>query len=323
MSRFNISVVVPCFNAAPYLGQAVDSVLAQTFPPAEIFIVDDGSTDGSLEIAQRFGPPVQVMRQENSGPSAARNRGISCAKGDWIAFLDADDVWEPEKLERQSDAARPDTVCVHTYWYGFGKQQFVYDFRNTTPEERYTVESFLRQRCPLCPSSIMVRADIPARFPIWTRYAEDVLYFIELIQYGRFALVPEPLTGYRIHGSSATAKPGSWVYFHQTRYRWLLENRDRFSAEEWDRLQQGVLQDLVGHVWEYYRKRQWRDFEVAREYLQTFSGDALVDRVLRQRVYPAHFYTTLDLARRVPGAIRRRLGRLGGRLFSQAHEGRP
>jgi len=96
-----VSVVVPAYNAGRFLLRAVESVRAQTYPAHEIIVVDDGSTDESPDLIQRYIPPVRCFRQENSGAAVARNRGIQEATGNWIAFLDADDYWYPQKLERQ------------------------------------------------------------------------------------------------------------------------------------------------------------------------------------------------------------------------------
>jgi glycosyltransferase involved in cell wall biosynthesis len=100
----SVSVVIPAFNAAETLAEAIESALAQTREPLEVLVVDDGSTDATAEIAERFGPPVICIQTANSGVSRARNTGIERAAGDYVAFLDADDLWRPEKLERQLDA---------------------------------------------------------------------------------------------------------------------------------------------------------------------------------------------------------------------------
>ncbi len=108
----SISVVVTSYNSQDTIGDAVASVLAQTHLPEEIIVVDDGSTDKSLEVLAQFAGRITVVRQDNQGPSAARNAGIAAASGEWIAFLDGDDSWHPEKLalqlvamDRFSDAA--------------------------------------------------------------------------------------------------------------------------------------------------------------------------------------------------------------------------
>src|SRR5258708_19685267 len=99
-----VSVIIPCYNGRRFLSQAIDSVLVQTIVPAEIIVVDDGSTDDSAEVAESYGPPVRVIRQANQGESAARNVGIAAARGDYLLFLDAADLLESQSLEILADA---------------------------------------------------------------------------------------------------------------------------------------------------------------------------------------------------------------------------
>src|SRR5581483_4857500 len=96
-----VSVVVPVYNGAKYLRQALDSALGQTYPRLQLVIVDDGSTDSSAEIIASYGPRLCSIRQANAGVACARNAGIRAAAGDLIAFLDQDDWWLPEKVDRQ------------------------------------------------------------------------------------------------------------------------------------------------------------------------------------------------------------------------------
>lgn len=103
-----VSVIIPVFNAERYLGEALESVLRQVHTPVEIIVVDDGSTDGSSAVAKGFGPAVRVVTQPNQGPSVARNCGIGLAHGDYLAFLDADDLWMKYKLQRQLQALTAD-----------------------------------------------------------------------------------------------------------------------------------------------------------------------------------------------------------------------
>jgi glycosyltransferase involved in cell wall biosynthesis len=96
-----ISCVVPAFNSEKYISEALESILAQTYRPIEILVVDDGSTDGTVERVLSFGDAVGLLQQETAGPAATRNSGLQETEGPIVAFLDADDLWHPEKLERQ------------------------------------------------------------------------------------------------------------------------------------------------------------------------------------------------------------------------------
>ncbi len=96
-----VSVIIPTYNAAAYLPDALQSALAQTVLDLEVLVVDDGSTDETATLMRTYGPPVRYLPQPNGGVAAARNRGIAESRGRYVAFLDADDVWLPHKLERQ------------------------------------------------------------------------------------------------------------------------------------------------------------------------------------------------------------------------------
>lgn len=102
----SVSVIIPLYNAEPFLAQTIESVLGQTHPPQQVIVVDDGSTDQSAQIARRYGAAVELVRQPNAGGAQARNRGVALAHGDLLAFLDNDDWWAPEKLAWQLDALR-------------------------------------------------------------------------------------------------------------------------------------------------------------------------------------------------------------------------
>lgn len=102
----DISVVIPCYNAARYIAATLRSVFAQGDAVGEVVVVDDGSRDGSADLVRREFPDAKVVVQPNAGVAAARNRGIASAVHDWIAFVDADDIWMPGKLQRQQEALR-------------------------------------------------------------------------------------------------------------------------------------------------------------------------------------------------------------------------
>jgi glycosyltransferase involved in cell wall biosynthesis len=96
-----VSCIVPAYNAAYFLKQALDSALAQTHGSLQLIVVDDGSTDATADIAAQFGGNIELISQSNCGVAAARNRGLAAARGEFIAFLDADDLWSPQKLSLQ------------------------------------------------------------------------------------------------------------------------------------------------------------------------------------------------------------------------------
>lgn len=113
MSR--VSVIIPTYNHARFLGEAIDSALRQTHAPGEVIVIDDGSTDETADVLTRYEGRIKIVSQQNRGVAAARNAGVALASGQLLAFLDADDVWLPAKLERQVARfqAEPDIGLVH------------------------------------------------------------------------------------------------------------------------------------------------------------------------------------------------------------------
>ncbi len=117
-----ITCIVAVYNGQPYLAEALDSILAQTYRPLELVVVNDGSTDETARVIEGYGDTVRAVWQPNGGPAAARNHGLSLAGGEFIAFLDADDRWHPEKLSRQMACfdARTDlemsVTLVQNFW---------------------------------------------------------------------------------------------------------------------------------------------------------------------------------------------------------------
>ena len=117
-----VSCIVPAYNAARYVSQALRSILRQTYRATEVIVVDDGSTDATPRVLEGYAPRVKVLHQANAGVAAARNAGASIAGGEFVAFLDADDLWHPRKLVRQMECFRhgagPDLCFTHVrnFW---------------------------------------------------------------------------------------------------------------------------------------------------------------------------------------------------------------
>lgn len=152
MNTTGISLIIPAYNAERYLGEAMDSVLGQTLSPQQIIVVDDGSTDGTAEVARGYGDAVVFVSQNNLGTAAARNRGLSLADQPLITFLDADDRYRPEKLERQRERllAQPEAMMCMCRGLDFVSPDYAaasMERVETTPRYRPgQVESWLVKR---------------------------------------------------------------------------------------------------------------------------------------------------------------------------------
>lgn len=153
-----VSVIIPTYNRADFLKEAVDSVLTQTFHDVELIVVDDGSTDHTRQLLQSYGQQLRSVTQENRGVSSARNIGIHASTGEYIALLDSDDLWLPNKLEQQVTVMeqQPDLQLCHTeeIWIRRGKR--------VNPKKKHQKHGgYIFPYClPLCvisPSSVMMR----------------------------------------------------------------------------------------------------------------------------------------------------------------------
>lgn len=288
-----VSVVIPCYNAASFLRETLESVLVQTRPPFEVLVIDDGSTDGSAAIAEAFCASVRVIRQENQGESAARNRGVNLAQGEWIAFLDADDIWMPEKLDRQLALVAPDVIAVHTNYYEFGRRSAIRDYSATPEAERYTPDNMLFT--PLFPSSVIVRKSHCPEFPTWTRNGEDWFWCQELAFKGRIRLVPEVLCGYRLHefnqGIRDITAP---IRTHQTAERWIQEHRSELSLEAIELLRRHWLKRTAKAALRSKARRDWDSYWKLRRHLMPFHEYPETGRILAQKVYPRWLYVLKD-----------------------------
>lgn len=198
-----VSVVMPVYNAAKYLKESIDSALAQVDVAVQVVAVDDGSSDNSLEILASYGDRVTALSQKNAGPAAARNAALAQAIHPWVAFLDADDLWEPTKLKIQLEsAAATNAVVVYTNSVNFGDVERVGDLR--LPPDRMPAgdvfEALLMDNF-ITMSSVMVKrqalADVGG-FDAAFRGTEDWNLWLRLAaESAVFTPVPEPLVKYR------------------------------------------------------------------------------------------------------------------------------
>ena len=239
-----VSAVIPTHNRAQFVGEAVDSVLAQSRPVNEIIVVDDGSTDDTVERLKRYGPAIRCVSQQNRGPSAARNRGIKEAHGDFVAFLDSDDLWVPRTIELQLDffARHPDTEFV------FGNMvNFSQGTEKETPEIRHSVvedyllanpaglenffELLIEQNFVATPTVMARRASLNkvGDFDETRSIAEDFDYWLRAAIRCRWGFVNATLSRRRRHTGNLISTWTRWnvamVQVLETTARSLAEGR--------------------------------------------------------------------------------------------------
>ncbi len=225
------SVVIPTFNRWPLVGDAIDSVLAQTFESFELIVVDDGSTDDSARIIEeQYGDRARIIRQANKGVSSARNAGIAAAKAAWIVFLDSDDLWTPDKLERQHKAIidDPSLQVLHTdeIWERGG--------RRVNPGRRHLKtgsiddgadQLFNRSlaTCLISPSSVAVHSEVfrtAGLFDESLPVCEDYDMWLRIMVFCRIGYLPEKLTIKRNeYGAKCRAVQLSSSVWGMDRYR--------------------------------------------------------------------------------------------------------
>jgi len=208
----NVSCIIPCYNAERFLSEALESALAQTCPPTEVIVIDDGSTDRSPEVAATYAGRITYVRQDNAGPAAARNRGMELARGEFIAFLDADDLWHREKLERQAArfAERPELEICITHLTAFWEAEVRHEeetLRGRLGADRalpgYVLQTMLARRSAFEKIGVLNPA---------LRFGEDTDWFIRARDAGiALELMPDALLFRRFHSSNLTRSRGNAV----------------------------------------------------------------------------------------------------------------
>jgi glycosyltransferase involved in cell wall biosynthesis len=249
-----VSVIIPTFNRSAYVMEAVASVLAQTRPPMELIVVDDGSEDDTLVALERFGTSsVRVLSQTHSGVSAARNTGIRNASGEWLAFLDSDDLWKPRKLASQLHflSTHPHLKICQT------EEIWIRNGRHLNPSkchqkpEGYCFERLL-DRCLVSPSAVMIHRalfeeiglfdeSLPAceDYDLWLRigcrHPVGLLKEPLIIKRGghadQLSATVEALDRYRIHALSKLLGTAPLSAEQRAQAMEMLEHKSRIYAQ--------------------------------------------------------------------------------------------
>jgi glycosyltransferase involved in cell wall biosynthesis len=298
-----VSVAIPCYNAEPFLSETLGSVFAQTYPVLEVIVVDDGSTDGSAAITEKFGSRVRVIRQKNQGESVARNRAIDEARGNWIALLDADDLWDPGKIAAQVDAIerRPECCCCYTDIYRFNRSGR--SAVEQPPESHLWPNARVAMIFDWCvqASSAIVRTDAArsVRFPEEVRFGEDTLFFARLRDHGPFVRVPKALTGYRSSTSQQTHSEDRLLKSIIEKNHWFERRQDEFTPEERAYFRTRLREELVHCHDRLYWRRQIELVNECRSAYQRLFPDDPFPESFRRPLYPSWLFRFRDRVSRL------------------------
>ncbi len=231
-----ISVIIPVYNTELLLNRCLDSIFSQTTRyDLEVICVDDGSTDGSVDLIKHRKENIILLQQTNSGPSKARNRGVEQATGKYLAFIDADDYWLPGFIDKTVDFLESHTECVganviqrHCILSG----EIIFPILKDNPQEAYVIDNFFEtwfQQGFMCTGSSMLRTDVvkaTGGMREDLRICEDVEFWWLISTYGKIGMIPEVL--FVSDGTQITKNVG-----------WVEKNRRRWASaiplEQWER----------------------------------------------------------------------------------------
>lgn len=286
-----ISVIMPNFNGARLIARSIESVMQQTFRELELIVVDDGSSDESVAVVNGTGDPrVRLVQQDHEGVCAARNRGIACARGGYIAFLDSDDTWAPNCLERLHDAIRhaPEAALAYCGWQNIGlggdrdKPFIPPDYETPDKTElwlrnsRWPIHAALTRK-----AAIVAAGGFNPHFPT----SEDFLLWLKIVVQNRIVRVPEVLAFYYHHaGARATRDRVRMALNHFEAQRdFLRKHPDIRKKLGRDRVRALTVGELLDRGYESY----WR-------------GDLADARRIFRRVMQAGYGGGADWKRMLP-----------------------
>ncbi len=223
-----VSVIIPAYNCADHITESVESALAQDYPNKEIIIIDDGSTDNTLNVLSPFAGKIIVIQQQNAGSAAARNTGIKAAKGEFVAFLDSDDLWFPGKLSLQLGymISNPSIGLVYHAWGVWEPdQQGKYSPLSipTLPQDKFAIDADksgwiyekLFSDSIIHTTSAMIRRELIEKAGLFDeelRKGQDYEYWFRISRYTQVRKLQAVLSVYRINLQSVTNQPSAVNY---------------------------------------------------------------------------------------------------------------
>ncbi len=253
-----VSVVIPTYKSKRFISEAIDSVLRQTFEDREVIVVDDGCPEGTGDfVEEKYGDSVRLIRQENAGPGAARNTGITSSSGEWVAFLDSDDWWEPEKLEVQLALAdeHPEYGLISSSYYKDEKGKYEERTRHGPSGWVYR-EVFMANY--IRTSTVMIRRDCFDRVGLFDTslpLTQDYDLWLRMSHDYPVGYINRPLATYRHHPGGISRK--------------VLESREYFLkilTKNYDpeRIPRSLYRKRIGYI-HYHIAKHCRGPELAEK----------------------------------------------------------
>ena len=303
-----VSVIIPSYNRADLVGQTIENMLRQTLPPHEVIVVDDGSTDASVEVIRAFGGRVTLIEQANGGPGSARNTGLAVATGDFIQFMDSDDLASLNKLAVQARAlAATGADMAYGPWIQMrmaGREVRWMDYvlqPEPAPSNRPLYETHLRRWALVLQNCLFTRAFLQARGALKTDLlgTEDFEYLTRIfLAEPRVIFTPECMVYYRLHDSGKLSGSGTTA----TRKAGELGRAFAYVAADLQRAPR-PLSPSTRFVFSFTAWRIWRQMTAARSF-----PPAEVERVRAIAApFPAWAYRAFALWDRLHAALRVRL----------------
>lgn len=289
-----VSIIIPAYNVEKYITEAVDSALAQTCKNIEVIVVDDGSTDGTKKVLSSYVGKNQIryIYQSNKGLSGARNTGMRAAKGEYIAFLDADDIFLPDKVQRQIDYLKlhPECdVCYCDIWHFYDEEPQKMFKLNYDYHSRESVFRKLLLKNFINPLSVVIRKATAEKYGYFNedmRRSEDWDYWVNLAWQGaRFCFLAEILAKYRIRKGSLSYSWSSEIQRKETSLDIFRRLKNKMTAEE--RFRYGIYPIILFHWLKLqYAKIADRFFPLRKIHyfiqsrrLRSFSEDSLISKI--------------------------------------------
>ena len=282
-----VSIVIPAYNPGVYLDEALQSVLAQTFGDWECLVVDDGSNEDLSRIAG-LDARITLMRQPNRGVSVARNAGLLATSAPYVAFLDSDDLWLPDKLERQIELlrSRPEVALCHTAFRVLDERG---QLQSATWGGALRSYSELLSSSGICLSTVMLRRSCLAAsglFDPLLRAAEDYDLWLKLARHYQLEFEPQELVHYRVHGSNASGDPDLMA----RGFTLVLKRHLRLAQQQKNRKREAQIRRTIRQG-----RTGWGSnaFDIARAQWGSNKRDAVRSIALSSRLAP--FYVLQQL----------------------------